>query len=198
MPINSPDVFNPVGDATITGGGGGGDISIKEEGVELTSAVTSIDFTGKGSTASNSGTEVTVNSPARVVMTNFSFFDGTARNVYIPVVGETEVTTIQRYTKFIMPFSGTVKSIQLNSAVTQVNGTGNIKFTVFKVTSGTSSTTSSLEVVTVAGVVPFTTMTFNFTSNSFNKGDTLAFYLEGNGTDTMNGAFGTLYFEVNS
>ena len=69
---------------------------------------------------------------------------------------------------------------------------------MFKVTSGTSSTTSSLEAVTVAGVVPYTTMTFSFTSNSFNKGDTLAFYLEGNGTDTWNATFGTLYFEVNS
>ena len=77
MPINSPDVFNPVGDATVSGGGGGGggDVEIQEEGVALTSAVTSINFTGKGSTASNSGTDVTVNSPARVVTLYFSFFD---------------------------------------------------------------------------------------------------------------------------
>lgn len=41
-------------------GGGGSDLSVEDEGTELTSGATVIDFTGTGVTATNSGTEVTV------------------------------------------------------------------------------------------------------------------------------------------
>jgi len=42
------------------GGGGGSDLSIKDEGTELTAAATSIDFVGAGVTATNTGSDVEV------------------------------------------------------------------------------------------------------------------------------------------
>ena len=197
MPINSPDVFNPVGDATVSGGGGGGgDVEIQEEGVALTSAVTSINFTGKGSTASNSGTDVTVNSPARVVTVNFSFFDNSVRNVYIPFNSEAESTNLQRYNKLIQPSNGTLKTIFLQSSDDQTGGTGTLKIDFLKVTGAT--TTATLESVTVTALAGNTTTQFDFTSNSFNAGDNTALFLTGNGASIMSNTFGTAIFELNA
>jgi len=49
---------------TSTGGGGGAaNVIVKDEGTTLTSAVTSIDFTGGGVTATASGSNVTISVP---------------------------------------------------------------------------------------------------------------------------------------
>lgn len=45
------------------GGGGGSALTIKDDGTTLTTAATSIDFTGDGVTATNTGSAVTVNIP---------------------------------------------------------------------------------------------------------------------------------------
>jgi hypothetical protein len=45
------------------GGGGGRDITVKDEGVTKTTALTSLDFVGAGVTATNSGSDVTVTVP---------------------------------------------------------------------------------------------------------------------------------------
>jgi hypothetical protein len=46
-----------------SGGGGGRDITVKDEGVTKTTALTSLDFVGSGVTATNSGADVTVTIP---------------------------------------------------------------------------------------------------------------------------------------
>lgn len=54
------------GDVTINstgGGGGGGQLPIENQGTQITSAASKINFTGAGVTASNSSNDVTVNIP---------------------------------------------------------------------------------------------------------------------------------------
>ncbi len=48
------------------GGGGGSDITVKDEGVDLTTGVTSLDFVGGGVTATASGTLATITIPSGV------------------------------------------------------------------------------------------------------------------------------------
>jgi len=192
MPINSPDVFNPVGDATVAGGGGGSDISIKEEGVELTSAVTSIDFTGKGSTASAVGSAVTVNSPASVFQVNFSFFDNTIRNVYIPLVGETETTNIQRYNRFVIPIACKLKKVIMLITSDQTAGTLPLDLQI-----GDLATPGvSIENVTVGGGGVNTVYTWNYSTNSLAIGDIVALFLTGGGAVAIANVTGTAYFEL--
>jgi hypothetical protein len=54
------DAINDTITISATGGSGGTDIEILDEGVTLTNTVTSINFTGSGVTASNTGNAITV------------------------------------------------------------------------------------------------------------------------------------------
>lgn len=53
--------------STSGGGGGGSNLTIKDDGTTLTTAATSIDFTGSGVTATAVGTNVTVDIPGEVI-----------------------------------------------------------------------------------------------------------------------------------
>ena len=187
MPINSPDIFNSVGDAVVSGGSGG-DIAIKEEGVELTSAVTSIDFVGKGVTASNSGSDVTVTAPASVFTVNGAFFDNTIRNVYMPFSSETESTSLQRYNRFIVPIDCTLKKVVSFIATDQTAGVISIDLR-----DGISGT--SIESVSASGL-SFAVQTWTYSSNSLSAGDVVALFITGAGSVALGNCTYTLYFEV--
>ena len=187
MPINSPDIFNSVGDAVVSGGSGG-DISIKEEGVELTSAVTSIDFVGKGVTASNSGDAVTVTAPASVFAVNGAFFDNSIRNVYMPFTSESETTTLQRYNRFIVPIDCTLKKVVVYIASDQTAGV-----VAIDLRDGISG--SSIESVS-AGVLNSSVQTWTYSSNSLSAGDIIALFITGAGSVALGNCVYTLYFEV--
>jgi len=187
MPINSPDIFNSVGDATISGGGGG-DISIKEEGVELTSAVTSIDFVGKGVTASNSGSDVTVTAPASVFALQGAFFDNSIRDVYIPFTSEVESTSLQRYNRVIIPIDCSLKKVVIYIASDQTAGVVNLQLR-----DGLSG--ASLESVS-AGGLNSGVQTWTFSSNSLSSGDIVALFLTGGGAVALGNVVYTAYFEV--
>ena len=72
MPINSPDVFNSVGDAIIEGGGGGGTITIEDSFGTSVSPASTIRFLNKEFDVTNGGTQI-----ANVVNTGFNEIDAT-------------------------------------------------------------------------------------------------------------------------
>jgi hypothetical protein len=187
MPINSPDIFNSVGDATISGGGGG-DISIKEEGVELTSAVTSIDFVGKGVTASNSGSDVTVTAPASVFALQGAFFDNTIRNVYLPFTSEVEGTSLQRYNRIIIPIDCSLKKVVAYIISDQTAGV--VAIDLRNGISGVSIESAS------AGGLSSGIQTWTYSSNSLSAGDVVALFMTGAGSVALGNVMYTVYFEV--
>ena len=110
------------------------------------------------------------------VTSEFSFFDSKVppRDVYIPITGETENTSIQRYGRYVCSYSGQVEKISFGGTANMSGGTGG-SIEVRKLV-GTGYT--SLETISFSSMTAFSTTTLTFTSAaSFTRGDILAFWL---------------------
>jgi hypothetical protein len=124
-------------------GGGGGSITAKDEGSNLTTALTSIDFVGAGVTATNSSGDVTVTIPGGVVLlgtytasgstavADFTSIPATYKDLIIVATGRTAAAssfdslnlTVNGLTTSIYDkqriFNATTTTIQVDSTLAQ-------------------------------------------------------------------------------
>lgn len=117
MPINSPDVFNSIGEAVIVGGGGSGATTF----LELTDTPTSyVDQGGKAAVVSGTGLQFgylpgtrvggAVHDPATTQTTNLNAL------VWTPIANMTMTWTASAATQIVCLHT----SFQVNSSVTEV------------------------------------------------------------------------------
>ena len=189
-----------------SGGGGGGagtvtsvamtvPAALSVSGSPITSAGT-LAVTGAGTTAQyidgTGALQTTVNN----VIINWSFYDNSVRDVYIPLSSEQENTTIQRYNRFISPFNGELKSCSFVSSILQTGGTGTLTLAFGSITG--TSTFTAIETATVTlPLAQYTPASFVFTAtSSLTAGGRYAFFLSGQGTLAVGNCVGTLLFEI--
>lgn len=121
----------------------------------------------------------------------FAFFDTVVRDVYLPIKGETENTTLQRYNRFIMPFDGTVLRIIIMPLSGSYSGGtgGSIEVRVGAVT------TTTLETQTFSSATIGTTTTLNYTSNTFSAGDVASFWMTNGFSAAYQNMIGTILIQ---
>ena len=127
------------------------------------------------------------------VMIPYGFFDSNLRDVYIPLISETETTTRQRFNRFIAPFDGSLKTCTFFTTGTIGGGTG-FSLEIQRMTG--ASTYDVLETQSLSGLSGYVPSTMTFSSNSFSAGDVLYFWLTNGMTSAFSNLSGTLLFEV--
>ena len=129
------------------------------------------------------------------VILNWSFYDNSVRDVYIPLTSEQESTTIQRYNRFICPFNGSLKKCSFISQYTQTGGTGTLTLALGTITAVATFTVVETATITLP-LSSYTTSSFVFTTNTLTEGGRYAFFLTGQGTQSFGNCIGTLLFEI--
>lgn len=103
-----------------SGGGGGADLIVKDEGILLTSAATELDFIGDGVSANNSGDQVTISIPgAGVTTATTNTIDFTTRKVYYTDSSPTSGTMSADFTNAKL---GVVQKIYHNDTSLTLDG----------------------------------------------------------------------------
>jgi len=81
------DPVSGVGSVTINASGGGGSLTVKDEGVDLTTSASSINFTGVGVTATTVGNDVTVNIPDAHVIEDVQLASAVSKGTALYISG---------------------------------------------------------------------------------------------------------------
>jgi len=127
------------------------------------------------------------------LMHTFAFFDSNVRNVYIPLMNETETTSMQRYNRFVCPAAGSVTSISFLCMLNLSGGTGG-SIEVRKETTPGSYTT--LETQSFSSITAWTVTTLNFSSSSFSAGDRILFFMNNGFSSAYSNITGTILFTL--
>ena len=110
------------------GGGGGTDITIQDEGVDLTTALTTIDFTGVGVTATAVGNVVTVDVPASAITAKEEGVDLTTAMSSIDFIGSAITATTSgndvTVTVNASAISASDEGVELTTGVDSLNFVG--------------------------------------------------------------------------
>jgi hypothetical protein len=123
---------------------------------------------------------------------NWSFFDSSVRNVYIPWKGETENTSLQRYGRWVAPYDGTVTELTfMLMAVNITTGPLDWEFRVYNGVSLAGSQSQS-QPATMASWNPYT-LSYNL---SFTKGQVLALFMTNGSTQSVSNIGGTVLLTI--
>lgn len=123
---------------------------------------------------------------------NWSFFDSSVRNVYIPWKGEAENTSLQRYGRWVAPYDGTVTELTfMLMAVNITTGPLDWKFEVYNGVSLSTSQTQS-QPATMFAWTPYT-LNYNL---SFTKGQVLALFMTNGSTQAISNIGGTVLLTI--
>ena len=125
------------------------------------------------------------------VIINFAFFDSIVRDVYIPVVGETENTAPQRYNRFVIPFNGSVTKIFLVPLGNNYSGGTGGQLSIGR----GSATPTIVETQTFASANIGQTVELTYTNSNFAAGDVLTFYLRNGFPLAFSNMMGTILIE---
>jgi len=191
MPIFSPDIFDSIGDAIVTGGTGVSTfVALNDTPSSYSGESLKFVRVNVGETA----LEFTTHSSKQDMFIKYGFSDTSIRDVYLPVLNQSESASPNYWTKIIAPFTGSLTNLSFQVGVSQT--AGDFSFTLYKVTSGTSGTLSSLENISVTGAkTDFVTYNAVFSSNTFNVGDALVVKFHNNHSSAVSSIWGTIRLE---
>ena len=129
---------------------------------------------------------------ANNVMKTFAFFDNNIRDVYIPMSNESEVTSVQRYNRFIPPVNMDLKKIVIYHSSTLSGGTGG----TIQFGSISGSTFTAVETETISNVSSGSIVTYTFSSSSLSVGNQYAFKMNNDFLQPLGNIVGTIFFET--
>ena len=125
------------------------------------------------------------------LMKTFAFFDNNIRNVYLPWSNESEVTSLQRYNKFVVPAALEIKSISILWSGSKTGGTGGS----LQIGTVSGSSFSVTETVSFSSITLGVT-TYTFSSSSFSAGTVVAIKLNNGFTSSYGNTTGTILMEI--
>lgn len=127
------------------------------------------------------------------VWKNWAFFDSTIRDVYIPMVGETETNSQQRYNVFVTPSAGSVTKITFYVTGNMSGGTGG-SIQIRKSTG--AATYATIGTATFSSLSAYGVTTLTYSGATFTQNDRLYFWIT-NGFPTAYGNIhGTIEFAL--
>lgn len=127
------------------------------------------------------------------VQLNWAFYDTKVRDVFLPIVTDSESESLSRRLMYIAPFDGRLVKCSFFTTTGNSGGTG-ISLTIREQTTDASYT--DLETQTLTALAANTGSVMTFTNNSFSAGDSLTFWLENNTGVIFGHMTGTLLFQV--
>lgn len=123
----------------------------------------------------------------------WGFFDTNIRDVFIPILNETETTTRQRYNVYVAPSDGEVTKISIFVTLNLSGGTG-ASFAVQKMTGATSFVT--LATASITSINAYQPQVLTFTGATFNAGDRLYFWVVNGFGTAWGNIMGTIEIEL--
>lgn len=178
------------------GGGGGGVTSLNTLSGGLTlSAGSNVTITDNGTNtitiaSSGGGGGGGTNN----VDLPFAFFDSSIQSVYIPIKGEKENLTPQRYNKYVPAYDGSLVKVTLFGTQNLSGGTG-VSVTIRK--QSTPNNFVDVETQTSSTMTAYNPTILTFSSNSFVAGDVLTFWIDNGFSSALMNITGSLFFQVN-
>ncbi len=123
----------------------------------------------------------------------WALYDTKVRDVFLPIIEDSESPTLSSRLRYIAPFDGRLLKCSFFTTTGNSGGTG-ISLTIRE--QPTSTNYTDLETQTLTALVANTGYVMTFTNNSFSAGDSLTFWLENNTGIIFGHMTGTLLFQV--